>query len=102
MFTQAKTEAQVLLEREGLAQDRVWVVHKGGFCLGMVVRDSPKRASALSTHVSLFKVQVRGEREGEGGGKRGGRRGRRGEERGAVGGREFVYIGNAVLLCVDV
>ena len=56
---QAKTEAEVLSEQEGLHQDRVWVVHKGGFCLGTVVQDTPKNPNALSTHVRFFKVQVR-------------------------------------------
>ena len=57
-FPQAKTEAEVMLEKEGLSQERVWVVHKGGFCLGTVVHDSPKKSTTLSTHVSFFKVQV--------------------------------------------
>ena len=57
-LSQAKTEAEVLLEREGLSQERVWVVHKGGFCLGTIVQDSPKK-STLATHTSFFRVQVR-------------------------------------------
>ena len=57
LFMQAKTEAEVLLEKEGLSQDRVWVVHKRGFSLGTVVHDSPKK-TVLSTHVSFFRVQV--------------------------------------------
>ena len=56
---QAKSEAEVLLDKQGLTQERVWVVHKGGFCLGTVVQDSPKRSTALSTHVSFFRVQVK-------------------------------------------
>lgn len=55
---QAKTEAEVLSEKEGLYQERVWLVHKGGFCLGTVMKDSPKKSTALSTHTSFFKVQV--------------------------------------------
>ncbi len=54
---QARTEAEVRMEREGLNKESVWVVHKAGFTQGTVVQDSPKKTS-LATHVSFFRVQV--------------------------------------------
>lgn len=57
---QAKTEVQVRLEKEGLEQERVWVVHKRGFCLGIIMHESPKKSTALSTHVSFSRIQVSG------------------------------------------
>ena len=55
---QAKTEAEVILEREGLEQEKIWVIHKSGFTLGTLIDDSPKRSSQYTSY-SLVKSQVR-------------------------------------------
>ncbi len=48
---QAKTEEEVLSEREGLEKDKVWVVHSRGFTLG-TVHQSPTH------HSNLTRLQV--------------------------------------------
>ena len=57
-LTQAKTEEEVLSERQGLQQELVWIVHKSGFTLGTLVQDSPKR-NAISNHATFIRQQVR-------------------------------------------
>eukprot|EP00731_Ephydatia_muelleri_P023185 Em0015g768a len=52
----AKSAEEVLYEKDSLEQERVWVVHKDGFSLGTLVRDSPKQSS-ISAHYSLVVYQ---------------------------------------------
>ena len=47
----------MILEREGLEQEKVWLIHKSGFTLGSVVSDSPKR-TAQYNHYSMVRSQV--------------------------------------------
>ena len=47
----------MILEREGLEQEKVWLIHKNGFTLGSVVSDSPKR-TAQYNHYSMVRSQV--------------------------------------------
>ena len=54
---QAKTEAEVISEREGLEQEKIWLIHKNGFTLGTLISDSPKRASQYN-HYSMMRSQV--------------------------------------------
>ena len=54
----AKSIEEVLSEKDNLEQERVWVVHKDGFSLGTVVRDSPKQSTTMSIHYSLVVNQV--------------------------------------------
>ena len=48
---------EVLSEKDSLSKERVWVVHRGGFSLGTIVHDSPRRTNLL-THVSLVRYQA--------------------------------------------
>ena len=54
---QAKTEAEVISEREGLELEKIWLIHKNGFTLGNLVSDSPKRTSQYN-HYSMVRSQV--------------------------------------------
>lgn len=40
-FCQTKTEAEVASEREWLEAEKVWVVHKGGFSGGRMLKSTP-------------------------------------------------------------
>ena len=43
-----------------LKQDRVWVVHKDGFSLGVVDNEAASKPSSLATHVSVVRSHVSG------------------------------------------
>ena len=45
------------MEREGLEQEKIWLIHKNGFTLGTVISDSPKRTSQYN-HYSMVRSQV--------------------------------------------
>ncbi len=54
---QAKTESQVDAEKEMLKQEKVWVVHRHGFSLG-VIDTAPKSSSSLSSHINIIRSHV--------------------------------------------
>ena len=51
--------AQVDLEKDMMQQDKVWVVHRRGFSLGIVDKDFSPQKSSLSSHVSIIRSHVR-------------------------------------------
>ena len=59
LYFQAKSVAQVDLEKDMMQQDKVWVVHRRGFSLGIVDKHFSPQKSSLSSHVSIIRSHVR-------------------------------------------
>ena len=58
---QTKTEAEVASEKEWLEAEKVWVVHKGGFSGGRMLKSSPATANAESDTTRKVKLDHGGE-----------------------------------------
>ena len=56
---QARSEEEVLSDKQGLEQERVWVVHRAGFSLGTVQAEDTSAPSNFSSHFSIIRYQVR-------------------------------------------
>ena len=59
-LSQAKSEDQVHSDKSMVEQDRVWVIHKKGFSLGIIDKNtSPQKGNPLTTHISLLRSHVK-------------------------------------------
>ena len=58
---QTKTEAEVASEKEWLEAEKVWVVHKGGFSGGRMLKSSTAAANAESDTTRKVKLDHGGD-----------------------------------------
>ena len=56
-YLQAKSESQVESEKKAFSEDMVWVVHRDGFSLASVVKDSQPK-DALHLTINFIRSQV--------------------------------------------
>jgi myosin-18 len=53
----ARSEEEVLSDKQGLENERVWVVHRAGFSLGTVRPEDTSAPSNFSSHFSIIRYQ---------------------------------------------
>ena len=58
-LSQAKSEDQVHSDKSMIEQNRVWIIHKKGFSLGIIDKNASPQKGALPSHISLIRSHVK-------------------------------------------